>query len=482
MVQESLRVVLCSLSNRLEPQLYPSMIFLPFMPPRVEPNQGWTMELRREAGQHFSPDTEPDVFTFWPRTDVGLSSEAVEQLFTTLYPKPGNRGATARRQAVQCATFALACCGPYTNVGFLQSTATSSSAANKRHWPGRFKSRVFGDVLTAIADYGLLTQHMGVKDRLHPKGLTTLWTLTERGREWIQDAQRGATGVSFSEQREPLLLKSDKKKVIPYEDDDCTRAIREQVCRTNESRARHSWVYTPVDLEESGKGSNAEWVYADVQVTLPSVDLDCHRDFHQDFKTGGRYYCKAQQLRKVERSTLTIDDLPTVELDYSSHQTRILYHLCGLDAPEDCYAIDGQPRWKWKKVAVIALNSKSRRQAMNALEHQESIEKPEVKQLISDYCSEHSPIAHKFFQGRWGELFYAESQLTMDILDSAYEADIPVLPIHDSFVTTTQRAHELREIMERCYLERFGFPACIGENTREEVDAFFAELEGQLWD
>ncbi|WP_299591537.1 hypothetical protein [uncultured Microbulbifer sp.] len=369
----------------------------------------------------------------------------------------------------------MACCGPYQNVGFLQATSRATNPKYKRHWPGKFQARVFGEVLQEIAEHGFLRQHKGTIKN----GLTTLWMLTGSGREWVQQAQSGAIGVPFSEGKDLLLLKSDKKKPIEFEDDDNTVMLKAQVQRTNESRAGYSWGYSPVDLEQSGKEGNAEWVYADVQVALPSVDLECHRDFRESFETGGRYFCKAQQLRKVERSTITVDGLPTIELDYSSHQTRILYHLCGLDAPEDCYDIPGQSRSIWKKVAVIVLYCKSRRQALTTLVNHLEVDWAEAKQFLCDYSDQHSGIADKFFQAKWGELFYAESQLTMDVLDAAYAAAIPLLPIHDSFVTTTKHAHTLREIMNSCYMNRFGFPAAIGQDSREDIGDFFAELEGQ---
>ena len=455
------------------------MIYLPFMPPRIKPNQSWSMELRRWAGEAPRPDAQPDVFTFRPRADVGLSSETVERLYMELYSKMKIRAKTTRRQAVQCAAFALACCSPYENVGFLQATARATKAKYKHLWPGKFKARVFGEVMEDIADYGLITQHMGSKDSLFPDGITTLWMLTENGREWVRRALRDSVGVSFSDEKELLLLKSDKKKPIAYEDDDCTRELKAQIRRTNKARASHTWAYTPVDLGLGGKDGAPRRVDPDVRVALPPVDLDCHRDFREDFKTGGRFYCQPQWLSKVDRRTITVDGAPTVELDYSSHQTRILYNLCGLDAPEDCYAIEGQPRATWKKVAVIALYCKSYRQAVTTLMHHLEVERPAAKQLLSDYCSHHSDIADQFFNARWGELFYAESQLTMDILDAAYNADIPVLPIHDSFVAPSEHSQKLREIMERCYLDRFKFPAHIGESTDEDTDDLFAELEGQ---
>ncbi|MCA0893857.1 hypothetical protein [Microbulbifer agarilyticus] len=437
------------------------------------------MELRRDAGEAPRPDAPADVFTFRPRADVGLSSEAVEQLYNELYSKMGNRAKTTRMQAVQCAAFAIACCSPYENVGFLQATSRATKSKYKHLWPGKFKARVFGEVLEDIAKYGLITQHMGSKDPLFPDGITTLWVLTECGREWIQRALCDSVGVSFSDGKELLILKSDKKKPMPFEDDECTTALRAQIRRTNESRARHSWACTLVDLGRGGKEGVPKRIDPDVRVALPAVDLECHRDFRKDFRTGGRFYCQPQWLSKVDRRTITIDGCPTVELDYSSHQTRILYNLSGLDAPQDCYAIQGHPRSTWKKVAVIALYCKSKRQALATLEHHLEVDRAGAKQLLSDYCSHHSAIADKFLKARWGELFYAESQLTMDILDAAYTAGIPVLPIHDSFVAPKACAKKLREIMEACYLERFKFPAYIGEDAEEDADDLFDVLEGQ---
>ncbi|WP_248217797.1 hypothetical protein [Microbulbifer sp. CAU 1566] len=469
---------------------------LPSAPPRYEFNEKWSIELDRRLTSAAGdlPSDEPErLYTFHPRLDVGLQGQQVDDFIHSLYPDLIRRQKATHPPAVRCALFAIACCRSYENVGFLQKTTTTSTAAPKRYAQAPFKPPLFAKILKELADRGYLVRHKGFKTDRFPEGLTTLWLPTDSGRRLVRDVTPGACVSFLSEGRELVVLKSEDKVEVDYEDTDTTRDIRAQLARTNAARVKCSWRYRAIDLDDSDehrKASNYDdealaalnaniSVYENDWTNLGAVDLECRRIFNGSFTAGGRYYCPAQNLRKIERETLEIDGKSTIELDFKSHQARILYHLKSLDSPEDCYDLPGRPRAVWKHIGQLAMSCKSRGEALNNLRRKYEIETDEAEEMLAAYQDRHRDVADIMFRAKWAELQYADSELTRSILDGALEQGIPVLPVHDSYITSTEHGSALGELMRRCYHDAFGYEARIGGFDHEYTRQLVSELEGQ---
>lgn len=125
------------------------------------------------------------------------------------------------------------------------------------------------------------------------------------------------------------------------------------------------------------------------------------------------------------------------------------------------------------------MSCKSRGEALNNLRRDHDIDREDGEWLLSTYEEHHKAVADIMFQSTWGELQYADSQLTRSILDGALEQGIPVLPVHDSYITTTEHGPALYELMTWCYYEVFGFEARIGGFDHEYARNLISELEGQ---
>ena len=53
-------------------------------------------------------------------------------------------------------------------------------------------------------------------------------------------------------------------------------------------------------------------------------------------------------------------------------------------------------------------------------------------------------------------LQYIDSQLAERVMLHFAKKGVPVLPVHDSFITAAQHQHELVAVMKRVFGERFG--------------------------
>lgn len=105
----------------------------------------------------------------------------------------------------------------------------------------------------------------------------------------------------------------------------------------------------------------------DERILIGPKSFECRRVFIGDFRSGDRFYCNARSLNKTESATIQIDGEPTVELDLKSLHPRLLYHLEGVEVPEDCYVSDTEEqRAKNKMICLYLINNKDRKTARQA--------------------------------------------------------------------------------------------------------------------
>ena len=78
-----------------------------------------------------------------------------------------------------------------------------------------------------------------------------------------------------------------------------------------------------------------------------------------------------------------------------------------------------------------------------------------LRQLILD---KHKPIADSFFCGMGNKLQFRDSQLAEQIMLHFAKKDIPILPVHDSFITMRGLYSELVYVMNEEFEKMFGLP------------------------
>lgn len=231
---------------------------------------------------------------------------------------------------------------------------------------------------------------------------------------------------------------------------------------------------------------------------VPLDNIYC-RIFNETFDFGGRYY-RADILtipnKQNERLDVTINGKQVVEVDYSNLHIRLAgvmenYDLNKLGDDAYVVALDDEHNSVHRKVVKIAINimfnCKNRKQAygaitkvLNSLTEEEKSKytlgtPKEVVDLIFksypefavDFCS--SEYFGKILQN-------ADSHLASDVIREFVSAKKPILPIHDSFITTIDNLDFLCNTMGKCFRKRFevnvGVPMSVKFKKNGEITSY----------
>jgi hypothetical protein len=180
---------------------------------------------------------------------------------------------------------------------------------------------------------------------------------------------------------------------------------------------------------------------------------------------GGRFYGGWwQSIPSDYRPHITIDGKKTCEVDYSSMSLRIIYAEQGFNVPvwEDLYDI-GLPDWRGtddprrkpiKTFINAILNDESGRYRL-------SPEKQEIlgidhEELRSRVLERHRAIANQFDTGIGLYTQFMDSQIAEKIMHLMMDYEVPVLPIHDSFIVTAGYQLTFANVMKEAFHEVTG--------------------------
>jgi hypothetical protein len=201
--------------------------------------------------------------------------------------------------------------------------------------------------------------------------------------------------------------------------------------------------------------------------SLGVVRNSLHRVFNRgSFSLGGRFYGPwCQNIPQELRPFITIDERPTIELDYPRLHPTLLYaeadqRLCG-----DAYEISGWDRRLVKIAFNTLVNADTRVAAIRSIAReiggQGAYRKAE--QLVQAIEAKHQPIASAFGTGAGLRLMRRDSGMTERIMLQLVRKGVVVLPIHDSYIVPhgTKTKGELMEAMASA-LHRFAGKSAVG--------------------
>ncbi|WP_273427084.1 hypothetical protein [Marinobacter sp.] len=446
-------------------------IIIPVAP--FERNLTWEASNRN----HPKPERDQeDIWSFRPDFGLGLGGQIVDAAFSALLPSVGNRGRRGQHQAFMSALLALAQAATDLRnengrCGFLHERSTSrNKKVPERYEKCDFNKAQFMKALDALTSWGFVTYYKGFKHQDAKQGVSSFWMPEPPFRQWLDEHLADLELVSFREAVEVIRLKDSKKRLCDYVDDEMVIAMRERVEASNRMRSDFAWSYIPMSDER-------QYQEGDQRRFIPRTSLRCHRQFRENFQSGGRFYCAAQSLRKGERATITVNGEPTIELDYKSLHPRLLYNDEGIEAPADCYASDARPRELTKMVSLLSLNCKSLNQARQTLMQREGLSSDVASEHLRRYAEEHPGIAHRFFNSGWRRLQFLDSQIVDAVLTKATAKGIPVLPVHDSFIVATRYADWLKQAAADGYQELTGFTSVIDWEPMPDVEMLFADRD-----
>jgi DNA-binding XRE family transcriptional regulator len=295
--------------------------------------------------------------------------------------------------------------------------------------------------LDLLTDVGLLQNEIAAADPT--SGRQSTFCAAPALMEMLSDTPRPAA------RRKPrglIQLRDQNRQLIDYRDtDDTTRMLR-HLLAVNEMLESIT-LELPADLGER----RGDLLIID-RATANLGNNMLHRVFNRDFKNGGRFYGHfVQGLPKKIRPLITVNGEPVAEPDYRAHHLRILYALEGQPLRGDPYEVDGWERSVAKVALLIMINAPSWQITRGAIMHRFGLIPDEAGNLIEALKHRHAPIAKYFQSGAGCRLQCYDSRMADRILVGATRQGIPVLPIHDSFITPARHEDRVRGLMDTAF-------------------------------
>jgi len=227
--------------------------------------------------------------------------------------------------------------------------------------------------------------------------------------------------------------------------------------------------------------------------TIPFHNRQIYRVFNDRKLTlGGRFYGGWWMTTpSVLRPYIIIDGKRTVEMDYGSIHPTILYALEGLERPIDAYdgilpklpnEINNAARGVVKTAFMAMLNSNSNlNQKPDNIFFEDlkmiGMRWPELRVAIE---ARHPAIAHYFGTGIGSQLQKIDSDIAERVMLHFANMNIPILPVHDSFIMHHGYETELREIMDQAFTEVTGKRPKIDLTRRQQINVEEKQLDIEI--
>ncbi len=225
-------------------------------------------------------------------------------------------------------------------------------------------------------------------------------------------------------------------------------------------------------------GENKKFKLCDFGISFLDFQLKyelLHRVFNlESFAYGGRFYGAGhlELPKEIRKQYIKINDNPTVELDFAALHIRMLYHLIGIPYMDDPYTIlcdSDDDRKIFKLAQLIAINALDEKKAIMAIRNEfrkkgikYDLTNESIGKLLTRFKEAHHPIAEFINTGKGRELQNLDSQITEIILVDLMNKNIPVLPVHDSYIVEEGYHGVLADKMIEAYERVMGFTPVIG--------------------
>jgi hypothetical protein len=273
--------------------------------------------------------------------------------------------------------------------------------------------------------------------------------------------------LDVDEDEEPVKTKSGTKKSKPidYTDTPKTEQMRADLTAYNDL-LKETYIDIPT-LEEphiTRTKSNGQIQF----VPINQANKFVRRVFSRgQWDMNGRYYGGWwQQISKDLRKQISINNMPTVEVDYKGLHIAILSAQRGVeDNPKDRYDLGEQilPQFNLKQQRAIvkllvltAINAKTEKATFQAFRNDQptgSLEKTltdvDLSKLLEAFLSKNPHLRDDLCSDMGIRLMYIDSQITEQIIKDFVDNNVPILSVHDSYIVETDRVDLLRDAMSK---------------------------------
>lgn len=201
-----------------------------------------------------------------------------------------------------------------------------------------------------------------------------------------------------------------------------------------------------------------------IEINGELVDPTYKRVFHDNLLQSGRYYSNNsfQTIEKEHRDYICINDMPTVELDFSAMHPRILYTMenIKLDKNFQPYYVSGVDKKISKMCLLTMLFSSDRLAAMRASFNTLKVigtEWEDVERAFTEIENNNQPILKHFYQRElWKTLQYIDGCVASNVIALCMDRNIVTLPYHDSFRVEEDYGEILCGIMHEAWKNVLG--------------------------
>jgi len=369
--------------------------------------------------------------------------------------------------------------------GRLAVPRSDGAYGKKDHQLNEFSHTAVMRVIDALQSLGWIEISIGFKNR---DGENIVSTLTAAG-ELLNVFQNSKfVWRKMSPQRQDVIVlksfdpKSKTKIQCKFSDNKDIRGWRKNLLTYNKFITSHAICLSIENhnLEKLVKRMANEkyqlnWSFGDNKKKpriLNYLHVQLRRIFSRgSFELGGRFYGGWWQFIPSEyRPFITINGLPTVELDYSEIHPRMMYLEANLSPPEgDLYDIglhfdgipydkDIEPYKSKRKVIKTYINALINDDRGNYKLSSEQIETlgMNTAQLEAAVLKKHPIINNIKGKGHGLRYQFIDSQIAEKVMMKLLDKDILCLPVHDSFICQERHLSQLKKVMKQSYKEVLG--------------------------
>ena len=214
--------------------------------------------------------------------------------------------------------------------------------------------------------------------------------------------------------------------------------------------------------------------------------------YRADWNLGGRFHGGWwQNINSDLRKQIYINDRSTVEQDYSGLHVNLLYGLKGIQPPlGDHYLVEHllldftaqEQREIVKELVLMAINAKTIKKAYQSFVNEQPKDSRQKKLnhktlglLLDAFKKKHPEIQEALGSDKGVELMHLDGRITAKVITHFTNKNIPILSIHDSYITQNQHTTELENVMNKVVAEELnGFKINIKQEGVgiDQVQAF----------
>jgi len=312
------------------------------------------------------------------------------------------------------------------------------------------------EIVHRLRDAGLIGFKQGFEGSSEWRGyISRIWPL-EPLVQLFESAAFGEFDIGYMEGRETIILRDADKRDIEYEDKPHIRQMRMLVEKYN-SLIEKTFIDIPyldrprIELPDK---TNRRRTNKPVFVNITHHDKFFRRIFNNcSFFDGGRFYGGWwQRIDSKYRSEIRMNDMPTVEIDYSSLHIILAYNEVGLNywqgTDKDPYdlpvrGVNNKEHCRdiCKLFLLLSLNASNEqslfrafRSELNYREYAYSFPDEVLAELLDTIKTHHNEIKHLICSGAGLRLMNKDSRICEYVISEFLKTDTPILTVHDSFI------------------------------------------------